>query len=64
MIPKDIMKDSDSVRALQRVALDNLSPEGPTEGPYYDHMKALNHSIMRRLWIAEGKRRGYELVDA
>lgn len=32
---------------------------------YYDEMKVINcHTTLRRLWINEGKRRGYELVDA
>ncbi len=32
---------------------------------YYDEMEIINsHTSLRRLWINEGKRRGYELVDA
>jgi len=34
-------------------------------GSYYQEMNAIGtHAALRRLWIAEGKRRGYELVNA
>ena len=32
---------------------------------YYDEMEVIgSHATLRRLWINEGKRRGYELVNA
>lgn len=30
---------------------------------YYREMRALDHATLRRLWITEGKRRGYVLED-
>jgi len=29
---------------------------------YYDALRALTDYELRRLWLAEGKRRGYEVV--
>lgn len=55
---KDHTPDS-SIDALERLGgMDE-------DNNYYEEMIAIgSHTALRRLWIDEGKRRGFELVDA
>lgn len=49
--------------------IDRFADKGPNTpsryDSYYEEMKVIGtHAALRRLWINEGKRRGYELVNA